>query len=79
MWWSLAGTKYFLARGGFSVAEELSPGLLLLILKKITGVSVACTKQLQALSEFAGEDFFPPALAGEISLSRCQRRCIFAH
>ena len=68
MWRSLAGTKYFLARGGFSVAEELSSDLLCLIRKKIAGVSVACTKQLQALSEFAVEDFFPPAPAGEIPL-----------
>ena len=69
MWRSLAGTKYFLARGGVSVAEELSSDLLCLIRKKIAGVSVACTKQLQALSEFAVEDFFPPAPAGKIPLA----------
>ena len=69
MWRSLAGTKYFLARGGFGVAEELSPDRLILILKKITGVSVACTKQLQALSESAVEDIFPSAQAGEIPLA----------
>ena len=53
LWRSLAGPKYFLARGSFSVAEDLSPDLLRLILKRIAGVSVACTNQLQGLSDFA--------------------------
>ena len=69
MWRSLAGTKYFLARGSFS-ESELSPDLLWLILKTIAGVSVACTKQLQGLSELVVEDFFSPAgvPAGETPL-----------
>ena len=69
LWRSLAGAKYFLARGGFSVAEELSPDLLRLVLKKIASVSVACTTQLQARSDFAVEDFFPPAPAGKTPLA----------
>ena len=43
LWQSLAGAKYFW-RAGFSVAEDLSPTLyVILILKRIAGVSVACT------------------------------------
>ena len=65
VWRSMAGTKYFLARGSFSVAEELTPDIQRFILKKVAGVTTATTRQLQSLAELAVEDFFPPAPAGE--------------
>ena len=69
LWWSLAGIKCFLAHGSFSVVEELSSDLLSIILKRIVGVSVACTKQLQGLSEFAVKGFFHPAPVGDTPLA----------
>eukprot|EP00904_Undaria_pinnatifida_P010033 jgi/Undpi1/615/HiC_scaffold_10.g04079.m1 len=65
VWRSMAGTKYFLARGNFSVAEELTPDIQRFILKKVAGFTTATTRQLQSLAELAVEDFFPPAPAGE--------------
>ena len=57
----MAGAKYFIARGSFSVAEPLTPDILGFILKEVASVSPASTKQLQHLAELAVQDFFPPA------------------
>eukprot|EP00904_Undaria_pinnatifida_P000992 jgi/Undpi1/10894/HiC_scaffold_3.g01420.m1 len=65
VWRSMAGTKYFIARGSFSVAEPLTPDILGFILKEVASVSPASTKQLQHLAELAVQDFFPPAPVGE--------------
>eukprot|EP00904_Undaria_pinnatifida_P009624 jgi/Undpi1/5792/HiC_scaffold_2.g01066.m1 len=61
VWRSMAGAKYFIARGSFSVAEPLTPDILGFILKEVASVSPASTKQLQHLAELAVQDFFPPA------------------
>ena len=61
----MAGTKYFLARGNFSVAEKLTPDIQRFILKNVAGFTTATTRQLQSLAELAVEDFFSPAPAGE--------------
>lgn len=49
--------QYFLARGSFSVAEELTPDIVGFILKDVAGATTASTRQLQLLSELAVECF----------------------
>ena len=64
VWRSLAGPKYYLARGSFSVTGDVSHDVLNLILKNVAWVSDASAKQLQALSDFVVEAFAPSAPAG---------------
>ena len=56
--------KFFIARGGFNMPEEINRQLLLLVLDTVADVSEAVTKRLKTVSEFAAEDFFPSAPAG---------------
>lgn len=62
----VATTKFFLARGSCSVAEELSLDCLrLVVLHTVAGVYVAITTQLPSLSEFDIEVYFPRPLRGK--------------
>ena len=65
VWRSMAGTKYFIARGSFSVAEPLTQDILGFTLKEVASVSPASTKQLQHLAELVVQNFFRPAPVGE--------------
>lgn len=62
--------QYFLARGSFSVAEEITPGIVGFILKEVAGITTASTRQLQRLSELAvGWFCFPPIPAGNAPIA----------
>lgn len=57
VWRSLAGTKYYGARGSFSITGDVSHDVLNLVFKKMVRVSDVSAKQLQALSDFSVEAF----------------------
>lgn len=53
-----------MARGCFHVQEQMTSGLLAILLKKVAGMSDSVTQQLQSLSGFAVQYVYPPAPAG---------------
>ena len=69
LWRAEEGAKFFIARGGYDMPEDINRALLLLVLDKVADVSQKVITQLKALSEFAVEDFFPPVPAGETPLA----------
>ena len=52
VWRSMAGTKYFITRGSFSVAEPLTPDILGFILKEVSSVSSASRKWVAVVIMF---------------------------
>lgn len=67
VWQSLAGTRYYIAWGSFSVAEELTPEILDFILKTVAGVTPVMIKQLPIGPRF--RRVFPATPAGETNLA----------
>lgn len=49
VWWSMTGKKYHITR--WSIAPELTPGILRFTLKMVASVTAATTRPLQHLSE----------------------------